>query len=364
MAIIIAIMNNSKDREIKIKSDSKTSIEGIIYRIKAWEDKDWLDIANQEEWKYLAYLLRKRRAKTKFKWVKAHDGEEGNEKADQKANEGANKDEKTKIDLTINKKFEIRGARLQTLTQAQAYRLILRKKHAQPGSQSSTTSDNLEDIQDEIERVTGTRPSKEKIWKSLTNKSMENKMTDFLWKMIHNRLKCGKFFRYIENLKDREFCTCGETETPEHILLHCKESEVENFWKEIEKIWKMTTKINWIHPTKGIMTGIGTIIFTNEEGQKLIQITERYKTMVTQGIWIIWKARNRKIFDNIQTNSENLMKTWKEIIARRIQIEHTQIDLMEFKQREQKYKNFTAKWCENEILAKLTDKNMLRINII
>ena len=189
-------------------------------------------------------------------------------------------------------------------------------------------------------------------------------MTDFLWKMIHNRLKCGKFFRYIENLKDREFCTCGETETPEHILLHCKESEVENFWKEIEKIWKMTTKINWIHPTKGIMTGIGTIIFSNEEGQKLIQITERYKTMVTQGIWIIWKARNRKIFDNIQTNSENLMKTWKEIIARHIQIEHTQIDLMEFKQREQKYKNFTAKWCENEILAKLTDKNMLRINII
>ena len=364
MAIIIAMKYNSKNRKIKIKSDSKTTIEGIVQKLQSWEDRDWLNVTNAEEWKYLAQLLRKRRAKTKFKWVKAHDGKEGNEKADQLAKEGVKNEEIMEIDMTRDEKFEIHGARLQTLTQAQAYRLIVRKKRNIPGGKSSITSDNLENIQDEIERTTEMRPTTEKIWKSVTKGNINMKISDFIWKLTHNRLKCGKYFRHIENLKDREFCTCGETETPAHILLFCKDSEVEKTWREIGKIWNTSSKTKWIPPSLGIIAGIGAMTLKNSEGKYCKQTTERYKTIISQTTWMIWKARNRKIFDEKPTDFEKSMKLWKELISERILTEYTQIEMIDYKKRKLVYKNFETRWCENKIMAELTEDNKLKINII
>ena len=66
VAIIEALKGKTK-RELKIISDSKTCLEGITKHLTSWEDKDWLDITNAKEWRYLAYLLRTRTEKTKFK---------------------------------------------------------------------------------------------------------------------------------------------------------------------------------------------------------------------------------------------------------------------------------------------------------
>ena len=90
MGIVHAIKGKEK-RPITIKSDSKTNLEGIIKNLESWEDKDYLEIKNATEWKYLAYLLRSRRVPTMFEWVEAHSGIEDNEEANRMANLGQNK---------------------------------------------------------------------------------------------------------------------------------------------------------------------------------------------------------------------------------------------------------------------------------
>jgi ribonuclease HI len=366
MAVILALKTNSKDRQLKIKSDSRTTVEGIILRLKAWEDKDWLDIANVKEWKYLAYLLRRRRAKTKFKWVKAHDGEEGNEKADKEAKKGAEKQEKTKVKLKIGKRYRVEGARLQTLTQAQAYRLIVRSKKKSPGGQSHITSENIEQAKTEIEQATGKRPTEENLWTTLNDGDIDNRVADFIWKLIHQRLKCGKFFRYIEKLKERELCVCGETESPEHILFYCERSEVERLWGEVEKVWKQMSNIKWIKPNPGIVKGLGAVDIRHD-GKKLIQTTKQYKTLVATTIWTIWKQRNRQIFEEQTTTLTMLTSAWKEAMIRKVQDEYAMIKLKPFKEQKLERKNFETRWCKNKTFEELINekgKEELKINVM
>ncbi|KAF9455643.1 ribonuclease H-like domain-containing protein, partial [Collybia nuda] len=256
-AILITLEKNQKDN-LEIRSDSRTSIEGITKHLETWEDKDWLGVKNQQEWKKIAYLLRIRDGTTGFKWIKAHNGEEGNEKADEMANEGAQKNEETDIDYEVPKNFQTNGARLQKLTQADAYGLTKREKERTPGGNSRFTEMHIEDAKDEIERVTGKRPTKETIWKGLKD-PISNKINDFIWKLIHNRVSCGEYFKNMTGWEEKQFCPCGEKETPQHLLLFCGKAEIKEVWNEVELIWTQITKEKWNNPTMGIIRGIGAI---------------------------------------------------------------------------------------------------------
>ena len=48
-----------------------------------WEDHSWINIENSQWFKRAAYLLRRHTAKMKYKWVKGHSRELGNEMSDQ-----------------------------------------------------------------------------------------------------------------------------------------------------------------------------------------------------------------------------------------------------------------------------------------
>jgi len=65
-----------------------------------------------------------------------------------------------------------------------------------------------------------------------------------------------------------------------------------------------------------MIKGIGTMAITQDE-RKLKQTMERYKPIVTETVWTIWKLRNRKIFEGTPTNFENTMKTWKKGIEKK-----------------------------------------------
>ena len=51
-----------------------------------WVKKNWKDVKNVELWKSLIEAAQ--RHKATFKWVRGHNGHEGNERADALANEG------------------------------------------------------------------------------------------------------------------------------------------------------------------------------------------------------------------------------------------------------------------------------------
>ena len=81
-AIIIAVMSVLLSQLLEIISDSKYAIEGLTTHLQPWEDQGWIGIKNAQFFQRAAFLLRRRTAPTTFKWVKGHEGVEGNELSD------------------------------------------------------------------------------------------------------------------------------------------------------------------------------------------------------------------------------------------------------------------------------------------
>ncbi|KAH9000577.1 hypothetical protein EDB86DRAFT_2904669 [Lactarius hatsudake] len=110
----------------------------LTTHLKNWEDNGWIGIKNAKLFKRVAYLLKRRTAPTWVSWVKGHAGILGNEESDKLAKEGAEKRDAERarkrgpgyrynadvLSLNIPVIFDIQGAKLETLSQAVAYKGI------------------------------------------------------------------------------------------------------------------------------------------------------------------------------------------------------------------------------------------------
>ena len=218
------------------------------------------------------------------------------------------------------------------------------------GCQSGITFTNIEIAQDEILRTTEWKPSEKLLWKTLDK--ITPKISDFIWKIIHNRIKCGSFFQYIQDLQDRQYCPCGKIESIEHILLYCEKYQIPQMWTEIETIWTQSSSSPWIPPTKGVIMGIGTVKIRKEE--KLLQIEmKRYITFITESIWNVWKLRNQRIFEETQYDKNVQLQKWKIQMQERIQLDYNIIKLKPCSQYETEYASFKSLWCQRQTLANL-----------
>jgi hypothetical protein len=95
----------------------------------------------------------------------------------------------------------------------------------------------------------------------MTDEPIKKKIGDFLWTIMQGRVQCGKYFKNIPGLEERQFCKCGEVKTIEHILLQCKENGQKIIWKMAKEIWKMTSleSSKWLKLTAGLVKGLGAI---------------------------------------------------------------------------------------------------------
>jgi ribonuclease HI/exonuclease III len=370
IAIIAAVKSNIH-REMIVRSDSMSRLKGIIERLHEWEDIDFVDIEHAKEWKYLAYLLRRRRNTTKFQWVKGHSDDQGNAKADQLAAKGAEKGKEYKLKLKVPERFQVRGARLQSLTQALAYRLVLRHARRNPDAIITDSTHNaLEDAQDEVERTTSRRPTTREIWEKIQSDGIQNKAADFIWKILHRRLKCGPFFANIPKLRDRQYCYCGSVEYIDHILLHCDKSGVRSMWNEVAAIWFCITDLEWIRPTNGIIRALGSVRIyekkdKEEEAQKVsTHKSELYKIFVSTAMWTTWKVRNKRVIEPDEMSKYDLVEAWSKEIKDRVLSDFNKIGTYEWTKQKSKLENFEALWCRKEVIAKVHKGKTAKLQLL
>jgi ribonuclease HI len=90
-AAIEALKALNGSREVLLHTDSKYLMDGIEQWLPAWKERGWKTAAkkpvkNQDLWQELDRLREKHQIR--WKWVKAHNGNAGNEEADALANRG------------------------------------------------------------------------------------------------------------------------------------------------------------------------------------------------------------------------------------------------------------------------------------
>ena len=91
MAVIMALKEISSNLELTIYTDSTYVQKGISEWIKNWKVNNWRSsskkpVKNKDLWIELDEVVGSR--KINWEWVKGHAGNEGNEKADELANQG------------------------------------------------------------------------------------------------------------------------------------------------------------------------------------------------------------------------------------------------------------------------------------
>ncbi|KAG2127162.1 uncharacterized protein EDB93DRAFT_1096763 [Suillus bovinus] len=121
------------------------------------------------------------------------------------------------------------GAALKSLSQNKAYRIINSKKDKKQ-TQRFLTKSSIESTIKYFKRNMGLAITEDKIWTSQRKKKIPKNISDFLWKMTHDAVKCGKFFANIPTWADKQFCPCQEIESPKHILFDCSEFGNTELW--------------------------------------------------------------------------------------------------------------------------------------
>jgi ribonuclease HI len=91
MAAIEALSALKRDCEVTLHTDSRYVMDGITNWIHGWKKRGWKTAAkkpvlNEDLWRQLDDLNRQHRVT--WQWVKGHDGDPGNERADQLARDG------------------------------------------------------------------------------------------------------------------------------------------------------------------------------------------------------------------------------------------------------------------------------------
>ncbi|KAJ6568946.1 hypothetical protein B0H19DRAFT_1349734 [Mycena capillaripes] len=306
---------------LEIRSDSQVSIDGLTKNLHRWEDEGFLNIENGKLVQTTVSALRKRKAETTFTWVEGHKGDPGNEAADKLAGEGSAKANPDEIKIKMNTEFILPGAKLQSMIQSLAYKLIRKTKMNKPAYKEKlnrrATKRNMEyataaaaDENDEL-------PPASKIWKSTKHKDVSRSIRFFLWMLVHNGYKVGKHWENIPEYEDWGKCDrCGITESMEHILTKCDVPGQKEVWELADQLWRLKTGKDLPSPT------IGQIMACAATKKGDAGTTRLYRIFMSESAHLIWRLRcERVIREQDPASTREIHNRWLKSINNRLGID-------------------------------------------
>ncbi|KAH7915101.1 ribonuclease H-like protein [Hygrophoropsis aurantiaca] len=332
-AVLKALQSTNPATPITIATDSMYVIDGLTKNLTNWEDQGWINIDNRVLFEATAYHLRRRSAPTHFEWIKGHNGNTGNEKADELANLGARKHNTDDIDTNVPTDFLIQGAKLNKITQATAYAGIRNQKSSK---ERRSTKINLDMARHNIVDTTKSLETDATLWKNIKNKELTPKLRQFLFKAMHGAFKIGEFWQGIPNFEQRARCpSCNDpTESMEHILTECHQGPQRMIWDLVKKIWPHPQH-PWKHPTIGTILGCGSIKSLHEpqphpnpahlRTENLINKRDTKARLLTilliESAYLIWVLRCEKAIRGIEHTTNSIKERWISTLNKRLNLD-------------------------------------------
>ena len=128
-AVLLAVRSHPPNGDLCIVSDSRYVIDGLTKHLRRREDRGWIDVQHSDLFQSITAWMRWRNARTRFRWVKGHSGNRGNEGADKLAGEGAKKPLPEQPDTPEHPQNQLaRGAKICKLEQRDFYKILRDKK--------------------------------------------------------------------------------------------------------------------------------------------------------------------------------------------------------------------------------------------
>ncbi len=299
-ATLLAISDAEPRTRMRLETDSRTTLESMTRWQQKHEDTGYIFQKNAELTRATIARLRMRKSHTLFKWVKGHNGHEGNEAADKLAAEGAEKPTSSNINLHVLTPFKLSGAKLQAMTQKLAYRAIRAKIDAEVKPRPRTAA-NMDRILSSFEAVFGSQPHEAAIWLSLRSRHVTGPASQFLWMAIHDGYMLGTHWlrsNMSEELQRRATCNvCGECETMSHILYECDAAGQQTVWRLLKDVW-ILTGAEWHEPSWGTIFGAACAIFKTAEGSRKTANEQLWCILCTESAHLIWKLRCERVIQN------------------------------------------------------------------
>ncbi|KAJ3925835.1 MAG: ribonuclease H-like protein, partial [Lentinula lateritia] len=324
-----AVDITDEETNLTIHSDSRTFVQGLTTHLRKWENKGFIDVENGPEIQATIASIRRRKADTTLNWVKGHSGINGNEKADELANEGRQKQIPDEVNLTIDKDLKISGARLQSVTQSLATKFIRQKKMKTAAYQKSldrqATNYGIGRATASAPNIYGHTPTPAAIWRSLRHKDFDRKIRCFLWMLIHNGYKVGDFWDNIPGYEPRG--KCGEcnatTETMEHILTECKAPEQKEIWKLAQNVWEKNGR-QWsdLDFDFGTILCCGLADFKDDKAKRLPGKSRLFRILISESAYLIWKIRNERVINEKPPITKTQIRNkWRWTIENRLRMD-------------------------------------------
>ncbi|KAJ7023633.1 hypothetical protein C8F04DRAFT_969939 [Mycena alexandri] len=282
--------------------------------LEKWENEGFFRTSNGPLMQATAAKLRSRKAPTTFKWVKGHSGVLGNEGADRMVAEGCAKTQPDLIDLQIDKSFLLPGAKLKCLTQSLAYKIIRQKKMDEPQYQElldrRATSRNMTHAQAAAANTDGSAPPGSRIWNSIRHEDIPKNIRFFLWMIIHDGYKVGKYRENIAGFEDRGQCSvCEDTESMEHILTKCEAPGQKEIWDLVSEIWKKKSGSE-LRPSMGEIMACGATRRGPPQKKPEAGMTRFYRILVSESAHLIWRLRNERVIQETGPADINEIRNW------------------------------------------------------
>ena len=106
------------------------------------------------------------------------------------------------------------------MTQKLAYDWITQLKELKPIIKKG--QQNLKDTINALEELCSLRPTEQKLWKDLKYSKIRKNFRDWLWKLIHNTLRSGAYWKNVPSYEEMAYCKYFQNlETMDHILFSC-----------------------------------------------------------------------------------------------------------------------------------------------
>ncbi|KAI0080617.1 hypothetical protein K474DRAFT_1589718, partial [Panus rudis PR-1116 ss-1] len=274
-----------------IVTTSKYLLNALTKHFTVWENRGWIGIETHHLLKPTIMNLRRRSAPTTFRWLKTGSSDPNMMKAAQLAEEGVKKDHDDILDLAIDPKFDIQGAKLVDLTQSLAYAGIVEAKQTPMRGRTKTMT---EQVQSAIKDFNGHTPSITNIWKSLRSKDIRNNIADFMWKAMHQAYRVGSYWANIAGYEERVNCSkCAQEESLEHIILTCNENGRSLVWDLARELLAMRSE-RWPALTVGSILGCSLHHFRDSSGASDLGRARLYRIIISESVFLIWKLRNER----------------------------------------------------------------------